>query len=145
VEQAHSIVETDWREAEKLAKEALDLNPAHPMAKTIKTLILDHKKETFVEECVSQARKMQTAADLAGALSRIQEDYPVIPAIPGCFRFRKRCSETCRPSAVKFAGAMWKNCAASRLKSILPRSPQSRRWANAFELLRKSILRMEKY
>jgi len=27
VEQAHSIVETDWREAEKLAKEALDLNP----------------------------------------------------------------------------------------------------------------------
>ena len=82
VEQAHSIVETDWREAEKLAKEALDLNPAHPMAKTIKTLILDHKKETFVEECVSQARKMQTAADLAGALSRIQEGLSSYPRDP---------------------------------------------------------------
>jgi len=23
-----------------------------------------------------------------------KRDYPVIPAIPGCFRFRKRCSET---------------------------------------------------
>jgi serine/threonine protein kinase len=82
VEQAHSIVETDWREAEKLAKEALDLNPAHPMAKTIKTLILDHKKETFVEECVSQARKLQTATDLAGALSRIQEGLSTYPREP---------------------------------------------------------------
>ena len=82
VEQAHSIVEADWREAEKLAKEALDLNPAHPMAKTIKTLILDHKKETFVEECVSQARKLQTGADLAGALSRIQEGLSSYPREP---------------------------------------------------------------
>jgi serine/threonine protein kinase len=79
VEQAHSIVETDWREAEKLAREALDLNPAHPMAKTIRTLILDQKRETFIEECVSQARKLQTAADLAGALSRIEEGLSVYP------------------------------------------------------------------
>jgi len=82
VEQAHSTVDTDWREAEKLAKEALDLNPAHPMAKTIKTLILDHKKETFIEECVAQARKLQTAADLAGALARIQEGLSSYPREP---------------------------------------------------------------
>jgi serine/threonine-protein kinase len=82
VEQAHAIVETDWREAEKLAREALDLNPAHPMAKTIKTLILDQKKETFVEDCVSQARKLQTATDLAGALSRIEEGLSVYPREP---------------------------------------------------------------
>lgn len=82
VEQAHSIVETDWREAEKLAKEALDLNPGHPMAKTIKTLILDQKKETFVEECVSQARKLQATADLAGALSRIEEGLSSYPREP---------------------------------------------------------------
>ena len=82
VELAHSTVDTDWREAEKLAKEALELNPAHPMAKTIKTLILDHKKETFVEECVAQARKLQTAADLAGALARIQEGLSSYPREP---------------------------------------------------------------
>ena len=82
VEQAHSTVESDWREAEKLAREALDLNPAHPMAKTIRTLILDQKRETFVEECVSQARKLQTAADLAGALSRIEEGLSVYPREP---------------------------------------------------------------
>ena len=82
VEQAHSIVEGDWREAEKLAREALDLNPGHPMAKTIRTLILDQKRETFVEECVSQARKLQAATDLAGALSRIEEGLSVYPREP---------------------------------------------------------------
>ena len=82
VEYAHTVVETDWREAEKLAKEALDLNPAHPMAKTIRTLILDQKKDTFVEDCVSQARKQQTAADLSAALSRIEEGLSVYPREP---------------------------------------------------------------
>ncbi len=82
VEQAHSIVESDWREAEKLAREALDLNPGHPMAKTIRLLILDQKRETFVEECVSQARKQQAAADLTGALSRIDEGLSTYPREP---------------------------------------------------------------
>jgi serine/threonine protein kinase len=82
VEMAHSVVETDWREAEKLAQEALDLNPGHPMAKTIKTLILDHKKENLVEECVSQARKLQAAADPAGAMLRIEEGLSVYPREP---------------------------------------------------------------
>ncbi len=82
VEHAHSTVENDWREAEKLAREALDLNPGHPMAKTIRTLILDKKRETFIAECVSQARKLQTAADLAGALARIEEGLSVYPREP---------------------------------------------------------------
>jgi eukaryotic-like serine/threonine-protein kinase len=82
VEQARSSVENDWREAEKLAREALDLNPGHPMAKTIRSLILDQKRETFVEECVSQARKLQSTADLAGALSRIEEGLSAYPREP---------------------------------------------------------------
>ncbi len=79
IEHARFIVESDWQEAEKLAREALDLNPAHPMGRTIQTLIHDQKKETFVEECVSQARKLQTGTDLAGALSRIEEGLSVYP------------------------------------------------------------------
>ena len=82
VEQARSAVENDWREAEKLAGDALDLNPGHPMAKTIRTEILHQKRETSIDECVSQARKLQTAADLAGALSRIEEGLSVYPREP---------------------------------------------------------------
>jgi serine/threonine protein kinase len=82
VEQARATVENDWREAEKLAREALDLNPGHPMAKTIRTLILDQKRETYIEECVSQARKLQSSGDLAGASARIEEGLSVYPREP---------------------------------------------------------------
>jgi eukaryotic-like serine/threonine-protein kinase len=79
VEQAQTFVETDWREAEKLAKEAFDLNPSHPMAKTLRTLIQDQRRETFVNECVSQARKLQTSGDLAAALARAEEGLLSFP------------------------------------------------------------------
>ena len=79
IEQAQAFVESDWREAEKLAKEAFDLNPGHPMAKTLRTLILDQKRETFVGECVSQARKLQTSGDLASAMSRVEEALSSYP------------------------------------------------------------------
>ncbi len=89
VEQAHAIVETDWKEAEKLSKEALDLNPAHPMAKTIRTLILDQKRESFVDEAVSQARKLQASGDLGAALSRIEEGLGVYPREPRLIQIRE--------------------------------------------------------
>ena len=79
VEEAQTLVEKDWRESEKLAKEAFDLNPSHPMAKTLRTLILDQKRETFVGECVSQARKLQTSGDLNSALSRVEEALSSYP------------------------------------------------------------------
>ncbi|HYM76371.1 MAG TPA: protein kinase [Candidatus Dormibacteraeota bacterium] len=79
VEQSHSLVERNWHEAEKLAKEALDLNPSHPMAKTLRTLISDQKREALVGECVSQARKLQTSGDLAAALARVEEGLSSYP------------------------------------------------------------------
>ena len=79
IEQAQSLVESDWHEAEKLSKEAFNLNPAHPMAKTLRTLILDQKRETFVGETVSQARKLQTSGDLESAMSRVQEALSSYP------------------------------------------------------------------
>jgi serine/threonine protein kinase len=79
VEQAQTLVETDWRQAEKLAKEAFTLNPAHPMAKTLRTLILDQKREAYVTECVSQARKLQTSGDLTAAMSRVEEALSTYP------------------------------------------------------------------
>jgi len=79
VEHAQALVETDWREAEKVAKEAFDLNPSHPMAKTLRTLILDQKRETFVSEVVSQARKLQTSGDLESALARVEEALSSYP------------------------------------------------------------------
>jgi serine/threonine protein kinase len=82
VEQARLVAESNWQEAEQLAQQALELNPGHPLAKTIRTLIQDQKREQIVGECLSQARKLQAAGDLAGALSRIEEGLVPYPREP---------------------------------------------------------------
>jgi serine/threonine-protein kinase len=82
VEQAHLVVESNWHEAEDLARQALDLNPGHPMAKTIRNLIQDQKRETAVNECLSQARKLQAAGDLAAALALVEAGLSSTPREP---------------------------------------------------------------
>jgi serine/threonine protein kinase len=79
VEQARLVAETNWQEADQLARQAFELNPSHPLSKTVRTLILDQKKEQIVTECLSQARRLQAAGDLAGSLSRIEEALAAYP------------------------------------------------------------------
>ena len=55
-----------------MAQQAFDLNPGHPLSKTVRTLILDQKREQIISECLSHARKLQASGDLAGSLSRIE-------------------------------------------------------------------------
>jgi hypothetical protein len=82
VEHARSFVETDWLEAEKLTNQALRLNPAHPTAKTILSLIVEQKRNSPVEDWVSQARKLQSSRDLFAALAWVAEGLAVHPNDP---------------------------------------------------------------
>ncbi len=82
VEQANSVVETDWLEAETLTNQALDLNPAHPTAKTIRSLIIDQKKNSSVEDWVAKAGKLQSSGDLFAALAWVAEGLAVHPDDP---------------------------------------------------------------
>jgi Flp pilus assembly protein TadD len=82
VEHAHSVVETDWLEAETLTNQALKLNPAHPTAKAIHTLIVDQKKNSSVEDWVARARKLQSSGDLFAALAWVAEGLAVHPDDP---------------------------------------------------------------
>ncbi|HEY1676698.1 MAG TPA: hypothetical protein VGG04_03255 [Candidatus Sulfotelmatobacter sp.] len=79
VEHAHSFVENDWLEAEKLTNQALALNPAHPTAKTILNRIVEKKQTSPVDEWVAQARKLQSSGDLFGALAWVAEGLAVHP------------------------------------------------------------------
>jgi hypothetical protein len=82
VEHAQSIVETDWLEAEKVTNQALNLNPAHPTAKTILNRIVEQKEKSPVEDWVSQARKLQSSGDLFAALAWVAEGLAVHPHDP---------------------------------------------------------------
>jgi tetratricopeptide (TPR) repeat protein len=79
VEHAHSMVESDWLEAETLTNQALNLNPAHPTAKTIRTLIVEKKTTSSVDDWVAHARKRQSSGDLFAALAWVAEGLAVHP------------------------------------------------------------------
>jgi tetratricopeptide (TPR) repeat protein len=82
VEHAHSVVETDWLEAETLTNQALNLNPAHPTAKTILSLIVARKESSSVEDWVARARKLQASSDPFAALAWVAEGLAVHPHDP---------------------------------------------------------------
>lgn len=82
VEHAQSIIATDWLEAETLTNQAIELNPVHPMAKTIRGLIVEQKKVSPVEDWISRARKLQSAGDLFVALAWVAEGLAVHPDDP---------------------------------------------------------------
>ena len=82
VEQAHSVVETDWLEAETLTNQALVLNRAHPTAKTILSRIVARKETSSVEDWVSRARKLQASGDLFATLAWVAEGLAVHPHDP---------------------------------------------------------------
>jgi Flp pilus assembly protein TadD len=82
VEHAHSMLETDWWEAETLITQALAVNPSHPTAKTIGSLIVDRKKTSSVEDWVARARKLQSSNDPFAALAWVAEGLAVHPDDP---------------------------------------------------------------
>jgi tetratricopeptide (TPR) repeat protein len=82
VEHAQSVVDTDWLEAETLTNQALNLNPAHPTAKTILSLIVAKKETSSVDDWVSKARKLQSSGDLFAALAWVAEGLAVHPHNP---------------------------------------------------------------
>ncbi|HWY53187.1 MAG TPA: protein kinase [Terriglobales bacterium] len=79
VEWAQVLVDEDWHAAEDLVQQALDLNPGHPLARNLRTVVLDRKREHLVDECLSRARRLRAAADLAGAMASITEALATYP------------------------------------------------------------------
>lgn len=79
VEQARSVLGQDWRAAEPLVEQALNIDGAHPLAKSLQGLVLDYKRQEIVNDCVSQAREMQANGDVNGALTKVEEVLAVYP------------------------------------------------------------------
>jgi serine/threonine protein kinase len=73
IEQARSIVDVDWKSGEELVQEALELNPGHAGARSMRTVVLERKKQYAIDQCLLQAVSMQAAGNLAGALGRVEE------------------------------------------------------------------------
>ena len=79
LEHARAIVDTDWHRAEVLSQQALDLDPDHALAKGVRTMALDRKREAEVGEWVAEARRMQASGNVQGALTQIEQGLTAYP------------------------------------------------------------------
>ncbi len=79
IERAQQFVDNDWQAAEDLIQQAFELNPGHPQARNLQTVVLDRKRNHLVDECFSQVRKFRSGGDFASALSHLQEALATYP------------------------------------------------------------------
>ncbi|MEB2361550.1 MAG: protein kinase [Bryobacterales bacterium] len=79
VEQARSVLNHDWRAAEPLVQEALEMDPANAVAQSLQSLIADSRRQEDVNDCISRARELQANNDVKAALFVVEnalEAYP---------------------------------------------------------------------
>jgi serine/threonine-protein kinase len=77
--EAEARLEQDWTVTDALSKQALRIDPANALARSLQTLALDRKKEEFVSGCASEARRLQAHGNIPAALEHVERglaDYP---------------------------------------------------------------------
>ena len=80
--EVRTVFESDWRLAETLIQEALELDSGHALAKSLRTLVLDRKRNSFVDDCISKARQAQAAGDREGAVVQVEQGLSLYPLEP---------------------------------------------------------------
>ena len=79
-DRARQLLDSDWRAAGELVDRALELEPGHAGAKSMRILLEDRRREEFVDQAVAQIRELQTNGDLAGALAQVEQSLSFFPS-----------------------------------------------------------------
>jgi tetratricopeptide (TPR) repeat protein len=79
VKHANTLLDKDWRAAEAVVLQALELDPSHALGKSLRMLALDRKRDEFVDQSASQARQLKAAGDLEGALRQVVQGLASYP------------------------------------------------------------------
>jgi len=79
LDHARAVMDTDWHAAEALTQQALDLDPDHSLAKGIRAMAVDRKREEEVGQWVAEARRMQAAGNVQAALAQIEQGLSAYP------------------------------------------------------------------
>jgi serine/threonine protein kinase len=66
-------VDLDWRAAEPFVREALELDPSNPLAKSLGTLIQDKQQGEEVSLALATAREMQARRNTRGAIQELDK------------------------------------------------------------------------
>jgi len=79
VTRAQESLTHDWRITEGLTDRALELDPNHALAKSLRAQALDKKRDEAIEQHASQSRRLQAAGDLEGAMVEVERGLSAYP------------------------------------------------------------------
>ena len=82
LEHARLALDSDWHSGDLLLQQVLALDPGNSQANSLRILALDRKREEFVTRYVRQARQLQTAGDIQGALTQVEQGLSSYPDEP---------------------------------------------------------------
>jgi len=77
--QARTLVSENWRAAEDLIQQALEVDPSSALAKSLHTLTEDRKRSEIVQHCLTQAREFQVGEDYQKAVSEVERGLLAYP------------------------------------------------------------------
>ncbi len=80
VGRAQETFEADWRAADGLVEHALELDPNHALAKSLRARALDKRREEEVGQVASQARRLQADGEIAAAMAEVDKGLASYPA-----------------------------------------------------------------
>ena len=82
VSRAQHSMATDWRATEAFADRALEIDPNHTLAKSLRAQALDKKRDADVEQCASQSRRLQAEGSIEAAMSEVERGLASYPGDP---------------------------------------------------------------
>ncbi len=76
---ARELIAHDWHAGEPLVKEALDLEPSDPVARSLLSILDDHRRQDIIANILSAARNYQADGHLSDALQLIERGLVQYP------------------------------------------------------------------
>jgi serine/threonine protein kinase len=88
VERARGLIDADPTAAEPLIQQALEVDPNHPLAKSLRTRVLDGRRDQAVILCFKQARQYRASGELDKALADTEQCLAAYPLDPRLLQLR---------------------------------------------------------
>jgi len=94
MDRVRALMDSDWRRADTLIQQVLELDPDHSLAKSLRTLIEDRKREACVDQCIAKARQLQGAGDLLAAVAQVEQGLATYPYVMRLTQLRATLEKT---------------------------------------------------
>ena len=93
LKEAGTHLEGNWRSAEAFVQEALEIDPGHPLAKSLSTLIRDKHQDEDVSAALSKAREFQANGNPADAINELDRVLALFPLETRLIKLRASLSQ----------------------------------------------------